>query len=364
MKIICTQENLKAGLLIASKVVGQTNTLPILNTVLLKTENGQLNILSTNLEIGLQTEIRCKIEKEGSVCLPARVFLELIQSLPSGNIELESQDNIVTLKSDNYNTKINSFPTDEFPILPQLETQNAIKIEAQELKKALDHVVFSASTNETQPEISGVLARLKENEITFVATDRYRLAEKKLSITNTQQKDIILPQRTAIEISRLAGNINGPVDLVFNETQCGVFFENTKLISRVVDGQYPEYEQIIPKDPNTTIVVETASLLGALKTTGIFSQGTQSIQFKYDTETQELLVSSSSNTVGESEVRVSADIHGPSDIVLLNYRYVLDALQVMSEPSVVIEVVNDTAAVIFKPHSKTDYMYLVMPIKN
>src|SRR6185503_9629308 len=168
MKIVCTQENLKAGVSTVARIISGSNTLPILNNLLLKTENGLLYIIATNLELAISTTIRCKIEAEGSICLPAKTMLDLVQNLPAENITIEKVDQGVSIVAEHFKTKLVSLPTDEFPTVPKIEPTHTVNIDGGELKQILESVVFAAATTETQPEISGVLMRLKERELICV----------------------------------------------------------------------------------------------------------------------------------------------------------------------------------------------------
>ncbi len=365
MKIICTQENLKNGLTMVSRIISSSNTLPILNNVLLKTDQGQLQILATNLEIGITTTVRCKVEQEGSVCLPAKTLTDLINNLPNENVTLQDGENGVVVTTQNYKTVLKSLPSEEFPIIPTIEKQGSVVLPAQEFKRAIDQVSFSASNSETQPEVSGVLFKLNGSEGRLAATDRYRLAEKVISLPKSgPEKSIIIPHKSINELSRIIGGLDGDIELVLADNQLAAFFRETHLVTRLIDGQYPDYRQIIPASFSTAIITDRAALVNALKATGIFSYTTHSVSLAYDSGNQQIRISASSHDVGESVVEVPAQIDGPEGTVLLNYRYVLDVLQAVASEQVVIKVVNDTAPVVFAPQGQQDYLYLVMPIKS
>lgn len=364
MKIICTQENLKNGLGIAGRIIGNTNTLPILNNVLLKTDNGLLYITSTNLEIGLRTQVRCKVEEPGEVCLPAKIISELIGALPSGNIELETTETGVEIKAENYKTKIHSLPADEFPNIPKIERKQVLQLGAQEFKKAIESVIFAASSNETQPEISGMLLRVSPEGLRFVATDRYRLAEKIMPVITEDSRDVIVPHRTVQEAARIIGTQTEDFELILTDTQLAIILNETELISRLVDGQYPPYQEIIPDSAPTTLTLKTSELLNALKTSGIFSRSNNSVAMEFDSGTNQVKISASSHDLGESTITVSGEVKGDSGIILLNHRYVIEALQTIDDDTITVKVINDSAPVIFTPQAAIGYLYLVMPIKN
>lgn len=363
MKIICTQENLKNGLQTVSRVVGSSSTLPILNNVLLQTENGQLKISGTNLEMGISTFTRCKIEQEGGVCVAAKTILELVNNLPNENIEIEVGETETSISTDRYHTKIKHLPVDDFPLIPKVGDGLQISVPADQLKTSLDQVVFASSTSETQPEISGIMAGFNGNTLILVATDRYRLAEKSLTFTGSGEKKIIIPQKSVLELSRLLANLSESVNLQVSDTQLAVAIGDTYVVTRLIDGQYPDYKQIIPSEVGTVIGVDRVQLTQALKTSGIFSRGVGSVTMNYDAEKQVVQIASVSHDVGESVVDIPAEIDGDSGSVIMNYRYVLDVLNTVAAEVLMVQVINDTNPVVFRPKSVTDYLYLVMPIR-
>ncbi len=363
MKIICTQENLKNGLSIVSRIVGSSSTLPILNNVLLQTENGQLKISATNLEVGISTYIRCKIETEGGVCLAAKTLVELVNNLPNENVLIEVGENDTSVSTDNYHTKIKQLPIDDFPLIPSVEDGQPIQILAGQLKKGLDEVVFAASTSETQPEISGVMAWFGTQKLVLAATDRYRLAEKQLSVASGTEKKVILPHRSVLELSRLLVGVEDTIAIKVSDTQFAATVNNTYLVTRLIDGQYPEYHQIIPEETGTVISIDRARLASALKASSIFSRGVGSVTFVYDSEKQVVQLASVSHDVGESVVDIPCTIEGDSGTVIMNYRYVLDVLQQFDGETLKLFIINDSSPVIFRAEKSDDYLYLVMPIR-
>jgi DNA polymerase III subunit beta len=363
MKIICTQENLRNGLQTVSRIVGSSSTLPILNNVLLETDNGQLKISGTNLEVGISTYIRCKIESEGGICLGAKTLSELVNNLPNENIVIESGDLDTSVSTDRYHTKIKHLSTEDFPLIPKIEEGLQIKIGAAELKSAFDQVVFASSTSETQPEISGVMCLFGPDGMVFAATDRYRLAEKSIKVPSQSEKKIIMPHKSVLELSRLLGTQSGDVTLQVTDTQLAVSLGDTYLVTRLIDGQYPEYHQIIPEESSTVITVDRSALMSALKTSGIFSRGVGSVTMVYESDKQAIQIASVSHDVGESVVDIPCEMVGESGTVIMNYRYVLDVLNNLDIEKLQIKVINDSSPVVFRPVDSTDYLYLVMPIR-
>lgn len=366
MKIICTQENLKNGLSTTSRIISSSNTLPILGNILLKAENGVLKISSTNLEIAITTQIRGKIEEDGETTVNSKTLTDLINNMPNKNITLTTEKNELKIETENYHTNLKTTPPEEFPLIPKPEGGNKLELDAQEFKKTIDQVAYAASTNQTQQEICGIyLGSEKPGELKVAATDRYRLAEKTMGLkNNTFLNQVILPQKTIIETSRIIGAQKGPLDIVFNETQASITINDTQIISRLVDGQYPDYKQIIPANFQTTAVVEKNQLVSALKAASIFSRNTNSIKFEFSEKQQQLILTAESPDLGKSTVELPSKIDGVGGTIIFNHHYVLESLGSIESNNVIIKTIDDNSPGLVVPEGKNDYVYLVMPIKN
>lgn len=364
MKIICTQENLKSGLLTVSKIISASNTLPVLNTVLLETSNGLLTLSSTNLEISIVTQIRGMVEEEGGVCIPAKQFTELISSFPSSNIKLSLNNNTLLIETEKHKANIKTISKEDFPLIPKIEDNLCFSAESQKLKKALDQVLFAVSQNETQPEISGILLSHQGNHIKLVATDRYRLAEKKLSQDNISAfKDCIVPHKTCSEISRIIGSLSEISEIVINENQFMLKLGETRIISRLIDGEYPDYKHILPEEFSTVILTNRQELQSAFKTSGIFSSGNNSVKMSYFENSDYFEVSSGAGEYGESVTKINCARVNTSGSILFNFRYVQEVLSALEGQSVQININSDSSPVVFTNPEDKEYLYLVMPIK-
>ena len=364
MKIVCTQENLKNGLIIVGKIVSQNNTLPILNNILFKTENGLLKISSTNLEIAITTYVRCKIEEPGEIALPCKLFIDLVNNLPNKNISLTQEGNELKIETENYETKIKTLPADDLPQIPQNETDLSFLINPEEFKNALEKVVHSASTNQTQLEICGVLFSLSDNKVKFVATDRYRLSEKIMYLKHSGvTKEVIVPAKTVFEICRLAGSEKKDMSVFLGSSQIVFNLGETMLLSRVIDGQYPDYNQIIPTTYNTKIVTNKKNLINALKTSGVFSQSSGSVNFSFSKQKQTVSLNTESSDLGKSLIELPSEITGEDGSMILNFRYLLDCLQVILGEKIIFKIINDSSPTVISSDEENGYLYLVMPIK-
>jgi len=366
MKVICTQENLKTGMLSVGRIISSSVSLPILSNVLLKTENGLLKISSTNLEIAVTTYVRCKVEEEGSVTVGCKTLTDLVGSLPNKNICLETRENNVLLEAENYHTSIKTLPADEFPLIPEVENSKNFSFSGQELKQALTQVVFAVSTNQTQPEISGVLFKTEGSILKIAATDRYRLAEKKLKLSESLNlpHNLILPQKTIIELSRNIGNQDGQVQAAVNETQISFTLNNTQIVSRLIDGEYPPYEQIIPSEFTTTVITNRQALINGLRAGGVFSQNNSSVKIEYNNDSQALVLHAESGELGKSVVDIPSQVEGEKGSLVVNFHYLLECLANLDSENVVMRITSDSSPSLLSPEGDNSYLYLVMPIKS
>jgi DNA polymerase-3 subunit beta len=239
-------------------------------------------------------------------------------------------------------------------------------LDAQSFKTAVSQVVFSASTNQTQPEISGVFLGIDEQGLRLAATDRYRLAEKKVAVQNPQRiiQEVIIPHKTAVETSRIIGSMTGDLQICLGGNQIVFNFQNTTVVSRLVDGQYPPYQQIIPQTFNTVITTKKNPFTSALKAGGIFSQNGNSVKLEYLHEGQKLVLSSESGELGKNIVGLPSLVEGQSGALILNYHYILDCLNSIESDEVIIRVVDDNSPTLINPKTQEGLVYLIMPIKN
>jgi len=365
MKLICTKENLKRGLFAVSRVVGSGNPLQVLNNILIKTDEGRIKLSSTNLEIGVNTWIGGKIEEEGSLTVPSKLINEYIHNLPTDQVTLvTTENNTLKLDSENYHTSIKGLSADDFPLIPQVQEEALAKIDSQELKSALSETVWASSNNETQPEISGVFMSFEGQELRIAATDRYRLAQRTAQLLEPakQNKEVIIPSRTIGELYKILSMGVGMVEVYFSESQVLFKFEDTELISRLIDGQYPDYRQIIPKEFKTEIEISREEFLHALKATSLFAPDSNNVTVEINTASG-LVVKASSVAAGDNVTQIPAKVTGIDNTAVFNYRYILDCLNNLTEATVVLKMISDASPAQITPIGRDNYLYIVMPIK-
>ncbi|MEK7648764.1 MAG: DNA polymerase III subunit beta [Patescibacteria group bacterium] len=374
MNFSCLQENLQKGLQFVSHITGREQSLPILSSILFKTQDGLLTLYATNLEIGASCSIRGKIEKEGSIALPSKIFTEYISLLPKEKIDIELHDNnILHVKCQNYSTKIKGLDPNEFPLIPQLESPQQFEFQTEELKKAFQCTLFTVSPQETKQELSGLLCLFnhEQNTVVCVGTDAYRLAEYTLSPSQEipLTESVIIPLRTAQEVLRMMQqDTSGKIRMEWNEHQIAFYCDSYQLISKRIQGTYPDYTQIIPQSFATKIVLDVDECSKAVKTTSLFSKSSLSdihIQCLSTNRDQgRLLFSSSNAATGESVVQLEVEMQGSENAITLNYKYFLDGLQTLESTKGLLSIIDNTNPCILKPIEKPGYQYLIMPIRQ
>jgi DNA polymerase III subunit beta len=368
MKLICTQENLSQGLNIVSHIASRNLNLPILNNVLLKAEKGELKLITTNLEIGIRLTVRGKIEAEGTFTIQAKLLTDYVNLLPKQNIQIEKDESNLNIKCENYQTQIKGLEASEFPLLPEVEKSNKISLNINDLKEFLNKVSFCVAIDESRPEISGVLFKIKDKKLILVATDSYRLAEKKIDLieSDIDNKQLIVPQKTIQELQRvLSFQTDGKINICFNENQILFEINNLELISRLIEGQYPDYEQIIPQSFKTKTKVKVSEFLQAVKSASLFCKpGINDVKITVVPAKKEMVVISTNANLGENITTIKIDVEGDDNEIVFNYRYLLDGLNNINDQLLTFEITNNATPGIFRPTSDESYLYIIMPIRQ
>ncbi|HEX9664359.1 MAG TPA: DNA polymerase III subunit beta [Patescibacteria group bacterium] len=367
MKFTSTQENLNQGLMIVSHIAAKTTSLPILNNVLIKAGGGVIQLETTNLELGVTCQVRGKVEAEGSFTVGAKLFADYVNLLPRENVNIELNDQTLKVSCKNYQTKINGAPAEDFPLIPQLEKKEPAKLKIADFKKALSQVVFAAALDETRPEINGVFLNFKGNKLTLAATDSYRLAEKVLNLDQglAGDKNLIVPLRTFQELQRiLTDGLEGDtIEIYLGDNQILFLFNGVELISRLVEGKYPDYKQIIPTDFKTTAVASVSELAKVIKTASLFCRtGINDINLKVIPN--KVTVSSANSQLGENRTEIETETSGDDNEIVFNFRYLLDGLNNIDTNEVELKIIDPNSPGLLKSREGQDYVYIVMPIKQ
>lgn len=382
MKLICTQENLAKALSYLERVVGKQTTLPILSNFLLETEKGRLKISATNLEIGVIISIGAKIEKEGRMTVPAKLLSNFISNLPGGDVlELESDTQNLKVTSATYQMKIKGMDGKDFPIIPQYKNEYFFSLPAQELKNALSRLLFCVSMNEARLELTGAHIFFYEDSLHIAATDSFRLAEEIIPFRSEggnyksfldKTPSLILPGGTLHEIMRVITPESSEVKIALEENQ--IFFEidGVEIISRVINGKYPDYKQIIPKDFSFQVIFEKESFKRAIKiASSISSYSGGEITLSFDQEEKTCTFTSQSQEVGENKTVLPIEcVKGAGTLTMVfNPRYVLEgANALLGEKILFLANTENTPAALRMLGSggevKNEYIYIIMPIRK
>jgi len=374
MKFISLQENLKRGLSVVSRISSKNINLPILNNILIKANAGTIEFISTNLEIGISHQIRGKVEKDGEFTVDSKLINEYISLLESGEkVLVDLEKNELKIECGNYKTKIKGEDSKEFPLIPTIPKNSFYSTNLFTLKKALNSVIFSVSNSENRLELSGVLFSFIGEDLFLAATDSYRLAEYKLKINKEkieEDQKIIVPAKTIQELLRIIGNFENSLEqddqeikIYLSDNQILFSFDSVEIISRLISGHYPDYQQIIPSKSQTEIKTNRNELVRAVKAAALFSKtGINDITLLFFGK--KILVSAFSGSSGESQVELAAEVSGGDNEVTINYRYLLDGLNNIEGEFVGLSVLNNMTPCVLRPEKNKDYLYIVMPIRQ
>jgi DNA polymerase-3 subunit beta len=365
MKLECGIEKLKNAVLQAERITGKNLTLPILNSILLIASGKSLKLRSTNLSLGLEIEILAKIEKEGVVAVSGSVLAGVFSNISQNEtISLEGIDGNILIKTKKNKIKLKGELIEDFPTIPVVEG-NTFEIESKKLIDGIKSVYYSSSVSDIKPEISSVFIYKEGGELVFVSTDSFRLAEKKIKMKEIEDiEGIIIPFKNIPEILRVFGDFLGMVRVCFNKNQISFSLDNTYLTSRVIDGIFPDYRQIIPTEFKTEATLLKQDLLNALKLSNIFSDKFNQINLTINPKEKIFELSSQNNDVGENKTFVEAVLEGEPAELSFNYKYFLDCLQAINTDSLTVKIVDASRPIVVSPVSDSSFTYLIMPMNR
>ena len=378
MNFACTQENLAQGLSLVAHVAGKNANLPILSHVLLQTDGGNLRISATNLEMATSVLVRGKVDQPGEFTVPAKLFQDYIGLLGEGKVELALKNDQLEIRADGKTTNIKGLVATEFPLIPRLAKDLSFRMEAEPLRHAISQVAFAVSVSDSRPELSGVACFFNtqggKDSLVMAATDSYRLAERQAHLATGAGSDVekkcIIPARAMQEIGRILSGYKDEVGMPqfiewsMTDSQLAVSFGNVELVSRLIEGSFPDYKQIIPKQFRTNCRVKRTELMKAIRAASLFSrQGIYDVLFEMSTEGM-LTVSSADTGTGAHTAKLHAVVEGESNKVTLNFKYMNDGLSIMETDFVVLHLIDAMNAVVVKPADKEGFQYVVMPIRQ
>lgn len=366
MELTVTQENLTKALGSVGRVASSKTGLPILSNILLRTDGNRLLVAATNLEIASTHYVGAKIITPGSITIPARLVSDFISSLPKGTVELKVKDAHLTITSGSYTSVINGVVADEFPELPTIDENSSIQygINATDFKQAVTQTIITSSSDNTRPVLTGVYWHSFEGYLYLAATDGYRLSERRLIETKSEVAAII-PSTSLQEVIRTLSDDSDEVEMLFDETQVRFRVGESEITSRLIDGNYPDYRQLIPATSETNIAIQTSEFVRITKIAGLFARESGgSVTLTADKEKQTLAVHSIASEYGENTSNTPAEISDDGQVTL-NSRYLSEALSVIDGDQVEFRFSGKLApCVLTKKAADVNYKHIIMPLKS
>jgi len=372
MKIEILKENLKSGLGVVERIIGKNLSLPILDNVLITAEDNFLSLVSTDLETAIKLWILTKIVKRGNAVVPAKFLSSFVGSLPNEKITLEVKGQDLHIECNNIKTQVNGYNPEEFPIIPEFKDSEFLEVDNKTFFSGLSQIIDVASPSQTRPEISGIYFNFFKNNIKIAATDSFRLAEKNITLSAPVKKEFsfILPQKPARDIMGILENKEGNLKIFFSQNQ--VLFEfpmketnhpQAQITSRLIDGEYPNYQDIIPTKFKTNVVVNRDEFLNQIKTASLFSGKVNEVKISLNADKKELEIFSKNPDIGENKSSMPVKIEGDSIEVSFNYKYLSDGLAHIKSSEVMFDISKEEGPCILRPVGDASYMYVAMPIK-
>ena len=374
MKIIILRENLKEGLNAISRIAQKNLSLPILNSVLISCEKNFTCLKATDLEMGIKWWILSNTEKEGEIACPLRVFQGLVEGLSVEKLLIKTEEKKILLEAENFTAQVNGLDAEEFPIIPNPEIKINFNIQASLLAQGLAQVADMTATSSVQPEISGVYFNFSNNQLKMVATDSFRLAEKTITLSEKVEKEVsfILPQKACKEIINLFTGIekNIKICLSSNQILLEMLMSETphpkiQFFSRLIEGEYPNYQEIIPQKFEFKISLQKNIFLQYLKTVSLFSNKINEVKMKIKQGDQEVEIEGQNSDIGQSIGSLSAKIEGNGSMeVSFNWRFLIDGLNQLKNKDFTLTINKDDGPAVLKSEGDSSYLYLLMPLRT
>jgi DNA polymerase-3 subunit beta len=388
MKVSCLQENLAKGLSIVGRAVASRSTLPVLSNVLLATDGDRLKLSANNFELGINCWVGAKVEREGAITIPARLLADFVNSLPPERIDLDLDETTQTLnlRCARIESNIKGIDAQEFPAVASATDDDiAIKLDPESLRSMIKQVVFAAATDESRPVFTGVLLQFNPDKVTMVAADGFRLSVRstplKQNIADTladagliangaKAPSLIIPARALTELARISTDQDQLIDLIVTPARRQLLFhlQDIELVSQLIEGDFPDYNRIIPPSHTTRSVMDTAGFLKAVKISHLFARDSANIvRFDISPSGDELLngritLVATSSELGDNVAEIDASIDGESVEVAFNAKYLIDVLSVIDSPQFALETSTSSSPGVFRPIGDDDFTHVIMPM--
>jgi len=367
MKLEVKKEKILSAVTICEKIAGKHVSLPILSSVVLETKDNSLILKATNLDIGVEIEVQAKVLTQGSVALSGSVLKSFLSNMSGdGNVVLEQKGNNLNISLNNSVASIKTNPTDDFPVIPKVIDGKKLKINTKDFVSGVTSVWYSSSVSSIKPELSSVYIYGDNEGLVYVATDSFRLAEKKIKLKKDKEDglSILIPFKNISEIARIFSDVSYDIDIVTTKNQVSFFAPNIHITSRVVDGNFPDYKQIIPKTFTSSITVLKQDLLQALKLTNTFSDSFNQVVFSLSVANKNMEIKTKNNDIGEGSETIKGSVVGEDMVITFNHKYVFDCLQSIETDGVVLSFNGPGKPLVISPSHNASFTYLVMPMNR
>ncbi len=366
MKISCIKKFLQEAAILAEKISGRNPSLPVLNSVLISSEDKNMVFLSTNLEMAVEISIPVsKSEKNGRVAVPAKILSGFVSSLPDGNVKLESVNDNLLVTTDTSSTTINGYPVKDFPLLPKIKENKTVSVSVKDFLSALKSVYYSCSLSEIKPELNSVFVYSNKNTpLTFAATDTYRLAEKSIPYTFSEFFSFLIPYKAVVEIIRVFENKTGDMKIIIDDNNLLLRCENITFTTRLNEGSFPDYKKIIPKDFCNVLTVEKKKFIDSLRTASVFSGKLNEIKFRIYKGEKFLELQTRNSELGEHTVSIPCETEGDELSIIFNYKYLFDCLSFVDTEKILLKFSGEGRPLLVAGLNNTSFRYLIMPMKD
>lgn len=364
MNFTCNRESIQKCIMNAERVTSKNSSLPILNSVLLTTNKNSLIIRATNLEVGVEFQIPAEIKKEGSITVPGALFSNILTNIPDEEtISVSATNNVCKITTKSKNITVKGFVSDDFPTLPIINDGESFTIQSQNFIQGVKSVLMSAALSDIKPEISSVYIYQKEKSLVFVATDSFQLAEKKINYNGEPlSQGVIIPVKNIIEIVKVFESLNENILFKITKTQISCVSKSVYITSRVIQGIYPDYEQILPKNNTTEVTILKQDLINTLKLSTLFSDKFNKIQFIIDPQEGKCLILTKNSDIGETELNLTVAMSGEPIEISLNGKHLFNCLNVINQDSITLQCNGFNKPAVIRGIGDPSFTYLTMPL--
>ncbi|WP_031514346.1 DNA polymerase III subunit beta [Desulfofalx alkaliphila] len=367
MRINTTKENLLNGVQMVQRAVSTKNPMPILTGILLESKDNKLKLTATDLEIGIECNVEVTTIEEGSIIVPAKYITEIVRKLPDVPIDLtgDTENNTITIQYNSSQVNLHGFNADEYPAFPVVEGNLSFAIPTNTFKETLRQVLYATNTDESRPVFTGVLFEIKDGLLTLVATDTHRLALKKVAIDEEPAElETIIPGRTLGEISRIISNSDDEdvIKITLGSNQALFTIKNTVIVSRLIEGQFPNYQGVIPKNHKSKVRIKVKELLDSTERAALLTKtGRETIRLDIK---KDLLMLSANTDVGFIQENLNCYLEGEEVSISFNARYLTDVLRTVGEEEIILELSGPLSPGVIRPPRGDNYLSLILPVRT